>query len=108
MQLEIKAVILSFVDFIIYIFIIMNEEKLDHSFCTKFRADIDRYGLKQVIRDLTMSTSAKVPLRKKYLARECQKKANFRAQFASVCTELKEDRKIRAAVIALQQEISPL
>ncbi|MBR1825334.1 MAG: hypothetical protein IJ770_01965 [Alphaproteobacteria bacterium] len=79
--------------------------KLDHTFCAKFRADIDRYGLKQVIRDILVSTSDKVPMRKQYLARECQKKANFRTQFVDACSELMADRQIRPAVIAIRQEI---
>ena len=82
------------------------EKKLDHSFCTKFRQELQSYGLKQIIRDLLVSTSEKVPLRKQYLAREC-KKNSFRTQFVSVCNELKEDRSIRPAVILMQNEIVP-
>ncbi len=79
--------------------------KLDHSFCVKFREDIERYGLKQVIRDLLFSTSEKVPLRKQYLARECSKKKSFRAQFENACAELKIDCRLRPAIIAIQKEI---
>ena len=83
-----------------------EKKKLDHSFCAKFRADIDRYGLKQVVRDLLASKSEKVPLRKQYLARECSKKGSFRAQFENVCAELmNEERKLRPAVMTIQAEI---
>lgn len=84
----------------------MEEKKLDHKFCAKFREDIERYGLKQVVMDLLFSTSEKVPLRKQYLARECSKKNSFRAQFKNACAELMVDRKIRPAVMAIQQEIT--
>jgi hypothetical protein len=83
----------------------MEKQKLDHSFCVKFREDIERYGLKQVIHDLLFSTSEKVPLRKQYLARECSKKSSFRAQFENACAELKADRQLRPAIIAIQKEI---
>lgn len=83
-----------------------KEKKLDHTFCSKFRADIERYGLKQVICDLISSTSEKVAMRKKYLARECSKKNAFKKQFVAACEDLKKtNRKIRLAVIAIQQEI---
>lgn len=83
----------------------MEEKKLDHSFSVSFRKDIERYGLKQVVRDLLSSTSEKVPLRKQYLARECSKKNSFRAQFDKACAELMTDRQIRPAVQAIQKEI---
>jgi hypothetical protein len=84
----------------------MEKQKLDHSFCVKFREDIERYGLKQVVKDLLISTSEKVPLRKQYLARECSKKNSFRAQFENACAELKADeRQLRPAIIAIQKEI---
>ena len=116
MHFAFDAVILSFVNFIMKVFLYdiftnlllfqMEEKvKLDHAFCAKFREDIERYGLKQVVRDLVVSTSAKVPLRKQYLARECNKKNSFKNQFVAACVELKNDRQIRPAVIALQQEI---
>ena len=83
-----------------------EEKKLDHSFCEKFRKDIERYGLKQVICDLISSTSEKVALRKKYLARECNKKNSVKKQFVAACEDLKKsDRKMLPAVVAIQQEI---
>lgn len=82
-----------------------TKQKLDHSFCVKFREDIERYGLKQVIRDLVVSTSEKVPLRKQYLARECEKKNSFKNQFVAACADLKADRQLRPAIMAIQKEI---
>ncbi|MBQ9270860.1 MAG: hypothetical protein IJ218_01160 [Alphaproteobacteria bacterium] len=84
----------------------MEKQKLEHDFCVKFRGDIERYGLQQAIKDLVISTSQKVPLRKSYLARECKKKTSFKNQFIAACDALKKsDKQIKQAVMALQQEI---
>ena len=83
------------------------EVKLDHSFCTKFRQELQSYGVKQVLKDLLVSTSEKVPLRKMYLARECKNKNAFRTQFVLACEELKQDRTLRPAVLSVQNEILP-
>ena len=82
-----------------------NEEKLDHSFCAKYRKEIKAYGLKQAVCDLLSSTN-KVELKKKYLAREAEKKESFKAELIAACDSLiSTDRKLSLAVRAIQAEI---
>ena len=82
-----------------------EKEKLDHAFCEKYRKEIKAYGLKQAICDLISSTN-KVELKKKYLAREVEKRDTFKAELIAACDSLiSTDRKLSLAVRAIQAEI---
>ena len=83
------------------------EEKqiLDHTFCSKYRKELRAYGLQQAVRDLITSTN-KVELKKRYLAREVEKKESFKADFIAACDSIiSADRKLSPAVRAIQKEI---
>ena len=78
---------------------------LNHDFCVKFRAEIQNQGLVSVINELLFSTSEKVALKKKYLARECRKNA-FAGKFAEACATIVErNRRLSHSVYSLKQEI---
>lgn len=80
--------------------------ELNHEFCDKFRGEIKARGLAYIVKELLTSSSAKVPLKKKYLARECAKKKKFAAAFKQVCEEIKENnRSLKSALTSLQQEV---
>jgi len=83
------------------------EEKqlLNHDFCVKYRKEIKAYGLKQAVRDL-LSTTNKVDLKKKFLAREAEKRESFRNELISVCNSIIcDDRKLMPVIRSLQKEI---
>lgn len=89
----------------------MNEEEKKkaqektHEFCAKFRADLKKHGLKQVVVELLTSQSDKVPMKKQYLARECKKPA-FAAKVEEALTALGNDnRSLRPALQSLRTEI---
>lgn len=82
-----------------------NNSGLNHDFCAKFRAEIKNQGLVAVLAELLVSTSEKVALKKKYLARECRKNA-FAGKFNDACAILVErDRRMSFPVSSLKQEI---
>ena len=90
----------------------MEEKKLTHDFCAKFKAEItDNSGskLRAAILCLLDSKSATAPLKKMYLKRECQKRKNFLVKFTEACETLRHaastpERKLQ--IVALRQEIS--
>lgn len=82
-----------------------EKQKLEHEFCSKFRQEIKKSGLKQVVVELLTSQSSKVPLKKEYLAREC-KKPSFAAKIEEAMKALGEsDRSLRPALYSLKAEI---
>ncbi|MEE6208201.1 MAG: hypothetical protein VZR95_09135 [Alphaproteobacteria bacterium] len=82
-----------------------NSNELNHDFCAKFRAEIKNQGLVAVISELLVSSSEKVALKKKYLARECKKNA-FAGKFTEACdTLVGRDRRMSFPVSTLKQEI---
>ena len=94
---------LYFINFFVFLFM---EIRLDHSFSESFRKEIAGGGLKVVIAGLLESKSTKVPLKKLYLARECQKKKSFRTQVEQVFNALcAEQPKNRVAFKALKNEL---
>lgn len=78
---------------------------LDHAFCSKYRKEIKAYGLQQAIVDL-LNSNNKVEMKKKYLAREAEKKESFKAELVAACDSLiSADRKLSLAVRAIQNEL---
>lgn len=88
-----------------------KEEKklvgLDHAFCSSFKKEIEGSKIKEVLYGLLSSTSAKVPLKKAYLARACKNQKSFRKRvddtFEALC---KTYSKQKAALRALRLEIT--
>ena len=79
--------------------------KMDHEFCSKFRKDIKKQGLKYIVVELLTSSSNKVPLKKEYLARECKKPA-FAAKIEEALKSIGENnRSLRPALYTLRSEI---
>ena len=84
----------------------VNDLKLDHEFSTSFRQEIAGNRLKGVIAGLVDSKSAKLPLKKMFLARECKKKKSFRIQVEGAIAALcKEKPKMALAYANLKAEI---
>ena len=84
----------------------VNDLKLDHEFSTSFRQEIAGNRLKGVIAGLVDSKSAKLPLKKMFLARECKKKKSFRIQVEGAIAALcKERPKMALAYANLKAEI---
>ena len=84
----------------------VNDLKLDHEFSASFRQEIAGNKLKGVIAGLIDSKSAKLPLKKMYLARECKKKKSFRVEVEKVISSLcKERPQMALAYTNLKAEI---
>ena len=84
----------------------VNDLKLDHEFSASFRQEIAGNKLKGVIAGLIDSKSAKLPLKKMYLARECKKKKSFRVEVEKAISSLcKERPQMALAYTNLKAEI---
>ena len=79
---------------------------LDHSFCAKFRREIEGSRLKAVIDSLVDSKSPSLPKKKAFLARACRKQKSFMAKVEEYIKALCKERPCKAvALLALRDEL---
>ena len=85
----------------------MDEKKLDHDFCKKFRKEINGSKLADVLHGLVDSASSKVPLKKAYIRRACKNQKPFLQKvndaFAVLC---KSYPRQASALLALREELT--
>ncbi len=80
--------------------------ELDHSFCAKFRKEIEGSRLKAVIDSLIDSKSESLPKKKAFLARACQKQKSFMKKVEEHIRALCKERPNKAvAFLALRDEL---
>lgn len=84
-----------------------NQVVLDHAFCSQFKSEIEGSKMKEVLYGLLSSTSAKVPLKKAYLARACKNQKSFRKRVDGAFDALfKNYPKQKLSLRALRLEIT--
>jgi hypothetical protein len=83
-----------------------QQVKLDHSFCVKFRKEIEGSRLKAVIDSLIDSKSETLPKKKAFLARACQRQKSFMKKVEEYISALCKERPNKAvALLALRDEL---